>query len=705
MMSPFQQVPILRALLPFCAGILWALFGRVSWEWCLAGFILACVVFIVSSRYFRRLSHNYHFIPGAGMTIGLLLLGALSVLSQKHDLKNDFFTKHTQKNDLLEIRLTQLPEEKEKSVKSIAQVLAVWQDGNRKPVSGNVLVYIKKEDAALDLNYGDVLLTANNAEPIPAPRNPGEFDYRQYMAFNNVYYSAYLAAEDWKFTGHNEPHFFYSRLTKFRTELLAYFDRSLFNQSERGVAKALVLGEDNEILPLISSSYSGTGTMHVLSVSGMHVAVVFFLLTKLFNHLRRDRYGKYIRLVLLLLLLWGYAFLTGFSPSVFRAAAMFSFVLVGQNLGRVTSVYNSICVSALVMLAIDPYLIMQVGFQLSYAAVLGIVWLHPKINALWKPSGKVMEWIWMTITVSIAAQAATFPLGLLYFNQLPVYFLISNLIVIPISTVALIVGCIFVIVSVLDIFWFISFFSWLLEQLIYWLNNIVAGMNKWPYAQLEGFFIGIFESALIYIILVTAVIAVVLKSRLHLKVTLSLLLIFTVQRSLFIIQASGSRMAMIHAIPKSTVISIKSGNEMLLLGDSSFIRQPDRLGFYIQRYAYSGLVPKSKILPVTLSETLPIRNDRVYWQHPVGQIGDKTFAIVDHKDDIKKLGRSEFDFIILSKNVWTDIAGLKEKLRFRHLVISSDNGFRKAGKWAAECTALGVPFTNLTQDKSFGFQF
>lgn len=185
--------------------------------------------------------------------------------------------------------------------------------------------------------------------------------------------------------------------------------------------------------------------MHILAVSGLHVGIIFIILSKLLFFLERHKYGKILQSALIILILIFYAMLTGLSNSVIRATIMFIFICFGRMFTRQVNIYNTLSASAFIMLLYNPYSIMDVGFQLSYLAVISIVFFQPKIYSLLNLRYKFPDYIWQLVSVAIAAQIATFPLTIHYFNQFPVYFILSNILIIPFVSIiiygALILFC------------------------------------------------------------------------------------------------------------------------------------------------------------------------------------------------------------------------------------------------------------------------
>ena len=238
---------------------------------------------------------------------------------------------------------------------------------------------------------------------------------------------------------------------KLRKSFINIFENQGISGRNFAVVTALVLGMDDYLDNDTRKEFSSAGAIHILCVSGLHVGVIYMVLNALLFFLKRNKYARALRSLILLIGIWFYAMLTGLAPAVLRAATMFSFVIIGTGIKRKAGVFNSLTVSAFILLLFNPFLIYNVGFQLSYAAVIAIVAIQPTIYQIWQPKNKIADNIWGITTVSVAAQLGTAPLGLFYFHQFPNYFIITNLIAIPLATLILYAGFLSVILSPLTI--------------------------------------------------------------------------------------------------------------------------------------------------------------------------------------------------------------------------------------------------------------
>jgi len=369
---------------------------------------------------------------------------------------------------------------------------------------GKGIVYIEKDESSLSLKYGDIIQFNGAFRPIKSNGNPHEFDYARYLRIHNIQEQAYVKSRSWMKSAEN-GNAFVQTIVDLREYLSSTLKRSGLSDKNYMVANALLLGQKEYLDKDVLRTYSSAGAMHVLAVSGLHVGIVMLVLAFVLRPIKRFRKGKFVFLILVLTGIWFYALITGMSPSVLRASVMFSFIIFGKELQRETTIYQSIMVSAFLLILLDPYIIFQVGFQLSYLAVLGIVFLQPKIVNLLYIKNKILHKAWQISAVSIAAQIATFPLGIYYFHQFPNFFLISNLLVIPLAFLILIVGITYLTVHLVPILNEVVF--WIFDSLLTLLNIGVSWVEQLPYSILWGLSIHWYEVFLIYLTLVLGSIA------------------------------------------------------------------------------------------------------------------------------------------------------------------------------------------------------
>ncbi len=394
-------------------------------------------------------------------------------------------------------------EETARSRRATLSLVAVRADSTWQPAVGKLMAYFPKDDSLFSLAYGEELLIRGRPQLVPPPTNPRAFDYRAYLLTQGVTHQHFLRAHTFEKTGQWRGNYAVHWAGKARAWCVAQFHRYLPVAESRAIVLALVLGVKNELDNALREVYAGAGAMHVLAVSGLHVGILVAILGYLLLPLRYlGRREVYAKGVVSLLFLWGYAFLTGLSPSVMRAVTMFSIVLVGQMLNRKGNIYNTLALSALFLLFYNPYMLYQVGFQLSFSAVLGIVWLYPFFVQVYTFENKVAQWAWELTCVSLAAQLATFPFGLYYFHQFPNYFFLSNLIVIPGAALVLCGGLLVLATSVVPMLAeFVGFVTTLCTQL---MNMLVKLLTSLPHAVTQHVYIDLTATLLLFLLVIFA---------------------------------------------------------------------------------------------------------------------------------------------------------------------------------------------------------
>ncbi len=442
----------------------------------------------------------------------------------------------------------QRPAEKTKSFQTILQI---QNKVLAKPEK--VIVWFSKENFDSTITTGDQLILMGKPQEILNMGNPFEFDYQKMMQKKGIYFSMFLANGSYlKTKNHYNRVKYWSE--KIRDNLIAKLSSSRLKKEELSVVAALTLGYRAELEPETIDYFASTGAMHVLAVSGLHVGLIYIILGFLFSGIKQTKFGVFIYPALLIIFLWSYAFISGFSPSVQRATVMFTFIIAGNVLRRPVNIYNSLTASALVLMLNNPNVLFEVGFQLSYMAVFGIVLIQPKLGQLIEVKNKLLKALWDLTTVSFAAQLATFPLGLFYFNQFPNYFWASNFIVIPGATMIIWVTFAFYISG------FLPVIPDLISQFLYWITafmlKLLKILSELPHALTEGIIINQQQVWLLYGLIFSILTYIFLKKKRWLFLSLIVILFFQVTEvySNFklinqkIVYAYNSRSNLIHLI-------------------------------------------------------------------------------------------------------------------------------------------------------------
>ena len=418
--SFFQKIPFIRITSLFLTGIL------INYYFSFDTKMVAAVLAILISTLIL-FWHNSNFvsiqIQNTILSIAIVLLGIFypnlsSIKTNQNFSRKDYYM----------AEVCQKPGEKAKTFQTILLI-----QNEKLAAPEKVVAYFSKVGFDSTITTGDQLIILAKSQEIRNAGNPFEFDYTSFMHRRQIWFSVYLNEGTYLKTGRQVIHL--SNLAeKVRDRLVAMLAEVLPNKEERSVVLALTLGYRTEIDQDTLDYFASTGAMHVLSVSGLHVALIFMILGFLLSFLKRGKFGPIIFSAVMIIFLWIYAFISGFSPSVQRATVMFTFVIIGNSIRRPVNIYNSLTASALFLILLNPNVLFDVGFQLSYLAIFGIVLIQPVLFNIFELTNPILKWIWSLFTVSVAAQISTFPLGIFYFNQFSNVFWLSNFVVIPITT-------------------------------------------------------------------------------------------------------------------------------------------------------------------------------------------------------------------------------------------------------------------------------
>ncbi|MEL6535725.1 MAG: ComEC/Rec2 family competence protein [Bacteroidota bacterium] len=476
--------PFLRLSLALIAGILLGIHhndlpAQLAW-----GVFSVGMVGLLTGKFCYRRGAWAGGLAGTGGLLALMAFGYLYTQARTPALHPDHLIQQTSPITHLKGTIITAEDERANTWRTRLSVSHLRTDSGWQAASGTLVLYQRKDSLHQPLQYGDEVLVAGSPRLIDPPGNPGAFDYQRYMANQGVYHQMFASGADLLIVDYQPPSYIKALALQAQQAFADRLAEVIVQDRERSIVWALVLGVKDGLDPETRQAYATAGAMHVLAVSGLHVGIVYLIFLKLLGGLRRRPFGRWVFALMVLVSLWGYAVLTGLSPSVMRAATMFSFMVLAQTTQRKVSTYNTLAASAFLLLLVNPFLITSVGFQLSYLAVFGIVYLQPRIAAWWTPKYATLDWAWQLTTVSMAAQIATGPLAVYYFHVFPTYFFLSNLLVVPLATIILVGGLLVLLLSVVSL----AASDWvgqLLEWTVWGMNEVIFALEKIPGSRME----------------------------------------------------------------------------------------------------------------------------------------------------------------------------------------------------------------------------
>ena len=554
-MSFLQRTPFFRLLLPLIVGIVFYQLMDFDVVYLYASLILSLSL-ILSSKFIRHPNQQFslRWLFGVGI---FLLIFSLSIFLVMQREKNANF-QHVDEKGIFQVEIYETPVVKENSVLCRIKTQFIFDSLQQQQIShGKALLYIAKDSNSVQLASGDQLLIETNFRKPDGIVNPNGFDYETYLKRQGVGATAYIAAERWKLYSKNTDFSIFRLAGKLQQELLGVYHRFGIEGDEFAVLAALTLGSKDALHPELRQNYTTSGGMHILAVSGLHVGVIYLVLSFLFRFLNKKPKLRVIKAALIVLLLWTYALITGLPPSVIRSTLMFSLIAIGSGLERKSQIYNTISFSAFVMLLINPDYLFDVGFQLSYSAVVSIVYFQPKIKNWFAITNKPLRWAWELTAVSLAAQIGTAAFSVYYFHQFPNYFLITNFVAIPFATF-IIYGAVALFVSS-PIPYLSVAVAFVLKSLLVGLNFSIEFIHDLPFS-LTITSISFWQ--LILVLLAIILLSVYLNNKQFkpLFLALFLILIFSGLNTYTKIQTSQTDRFVVFSDNKNTNISFIEGN-------------------------------------------------------------------------------------------------------------------------------------------------
>lgn len=476
----WAEIPFVRIFLPFCLGIVSSIASTYYHPFLaiLLGVLLASMaIYLLILDTARKYVLSKWF--GLVMQSSLFLAGWIHVHNNFDQNKPRYFANSDR--HAIRIRLSDEPKESGRYWRAEARVIGVY-DSVSHQAQGKIMVFLEPKNGRVP-QYGDVIDVSAGMSSLRGERNPGAFNYSRYLKFRNIRYQCFAPKDQWVLCDSSRGNPVYEAAFHVKNFMMDRIEKRFHNPQDRAILNALLLGERSGLDNDTKAAFSRTGTIHVLAVSGLHVGVIY-LLTAFVLGAIGFRKNSWKMTIFILTILWFFALITGFAPSVSRASVMFSTVAIGQALGRYVNIYNTLSFSAFLMLVVNPLNLMNLGFQFSYVAVLGIVSMQTTIRGWVDTTSWFRDKVYNLMAVSLAAQIATFPLGLYYFHQLSLSFLISNLVVVPAITVVL-YGLVLVLL--------VPGFTIITKCLVYlvssylWFIRMAVGLiEKLPFAFLEG---------------------------------------------------------------------------------------------------------------------------------------------------------------------------------------------------------------------------
>ncbi|MDQ6478208.1 ComEC/Rec2 family competence protein [Dyadobacter sp. LHD-138] len=593
-----SRVPFVGLVLTLMTGILvgdWLLTYHPALYFSDPNIQAAVIIAITAASvlFYRRKKFTAFSIT---LSLFVCVSGFNVLCCHDQDLRNTVSQLSQLKYDLYQAKVQSIPEKRQKTIRIDAVVSRIRVKGKWVKVQMQAYLSIPK-DAAQVPEVGDDLVVAGNLERPKPPMNPDEFDYRKYLWNKGVAWTAYLPDHTYRvIKSADKPGGIYVWSHSISQWSDRQFRVYVENDKSYGLVKAMLLGRRDDLRSDQIDDYTTSGTVHILSVSGMHVAVIFFVLKSLLGWLKHLRGGKYIYLTLITALLGFYALVTGLPPSVQRATLMCVVFVIAEVFGRKHHAMNTLALSAFIILLIDPRALFDVGFQLSYLAMTGIFLFYKPLYSILSPANWLFKYGWQVTAMSFAAQLATFPLSLYYFHQFPSYFWLVNPFVITFTNF-LLPAALLLLFACLGPFLWMQTWVGLFVDFCGRLTNVSVSLPKiLPGYLLDNLSLDKTEVLLLYLTLFLAWLAYELRAYVWLKSSAGLVALFVFYAVAISLQKYVVSKGVIHAVSKHTVVSFKERDRLYIYCDGGFLADTNAYDFHIKNYAVNAGVLKTVYL-------------------------------------------------------------------------------------------------------------
>ncbi len=668
-----MAAPFIRLLLPYCGGIL------------LSEQVNSIPTFTSSLSCFTLLTLTicFHFlikkqVPAStnlfGIFLNLLLVctGIHQAIRQDQRQQSNWFGHQIENSLLLAAESETLPALGSKSARFTMKVKTqVLKNGQLNSAKGRFLLYLPLNQAE-NIQPGNLyLLPSEKLKTLNPTGNPGSFDFAEYNKKKNIFHQIYLNSNKLISFSPKISNRYKIWLTKAQKAAHKAMDNNI-PQPHNQLAKALLIGYREEVDKDLLTTYSQTGVVHVIAVSGMHLGLIFLILQRILIFPEsRFPVSKWIKFGLVLSFIWFFSAVAGSAGSIIRAAVMFSFVLFAKIIRKPLASLQSISLTAFLLLLIDPFWIWDAGFLLSFAALLSIVLYQPRIEKLIQPKHPLMKAIWELTAVTLAAQLLTIPLCITLFHQIPVYFLPANLLAVPLSSFALIGTLILWITELIGLP--MPLIGQLSSTLINWMNLGITQISKLPGAVIQN--INWSQSQVILAYLIIFLFSGWMKTR-NQKLFLSLLtscLLFACIQFYQNYQYRKQQLLLVYHLPGKSITALIRGNHSQ---------------FYLNQFSPST----HPAIPASM-RVLGIKEKHYSTQKLITH-QQQRIGIPHFQQELPVLLKTKPQFLLLTKNIHSLAPLLENKTQPGLIILDGSIPEIRAIRWSRQLKQAGIPVHN-----------
>jgi competence protein ComEC len=701
----WREMPFVRLFIPLALGIIVAEFWQPATP-TLANAILSlsavCMIFFI----LKKTQFQWRWVFGIPLSIFLFLVGFQSVFYHNElHYATHFKNSLNDEEDKFIVGIVTDRVEKKTNFRLTVTLQKMGDNADSlHAVSGNLLLYLKKDTLTEQTppqsrqnrdfvpQYGDMILAAVKPREVEPPKNPDAFDFKAYLHHQNIHFQSFIQNDDVEILAQHKGNPILQTISNWQTHLLNILKVHLTTEREFAVGSALILGYRDAVTDEVKDAYVGTGSMHILAVSGMHILLIFNAFDWIIGFYKTgSRRWRWTKAGISIVLIWAFTLLTGAGASVLRAAVMSTFMALSKGWGRKVSIYNVLAASAFVLLSWNPFWLFDVGFQLSYFAVIGIVYGQPKIRKLLIFKNKIANWAWEATAVGLAAQLVVTPISLYYFHQFPTYFWLSGLLAVPVSSGALYAG-----IALFFTSW-IPYLSSIIGKILFccvWLmNEIVFGIQKLPLSIVTGFWLSAIGVFMIYLILIGTGFALKTRRLRALIYPLSIATVLSLLYAFSDIETTRQHEIIVYHSYKNSVVDFIDGKKCYSFSEK-FSETSDtfnKIKFATENHRVRLKINTLETFDFYVSE----KKSNFIYHNGVSQFQGHRMAILDNLPEKGVL--LQVNTVLIHQNARFNISELLQYFKFDTLIFDGSNARWRVEKWKTECHNLGIVYHDTAE--------
>ena len=685
-----KQIPALRFLIPIVIGILFQYHFSINTKVLAMVAATASILLIIFSFLSIAKRNALGWINGLLIHLFLIAIGGALSFTKNISNRSAWVGNYINKETPVIVTLQENISIKEKSYKALATFNAVYDNRVWQPVEGDVLLYFKKDSSKPNVHYGSQIILLKKVTSIVNAGNPGAFNYERYCSFQDIHYQAFLSDNDFTILPTEQTSWFANVLINIRTSVLEILKKNIKSQDELSIAEALLIGYRDELYRELVRAYSNTGVVHIIAISGLHLGMIYGLLLFLFKPFNRYKFSKIVKPIIIIFILWMFSFIAGTAPSILRSAIMFTCIVIADSLGKRSNIYNGLAISAIIILIINPFSLWDVGFQLSYSAVLSIVFFSPYVKKWFYFKNKLLKGFWELNVITLSAQVLTLPIMLYHFHQFPNLFLFANIFAVPFSGLILYAELLLLIFSL----WLnaASFIGKGIEWSIAVLNKFILNIDALPFAVWESIQISILQAIILFVSIIGFSYWLIEKKSKAMLIGLLFLMCFIGFRSIDLINRNHQQKIIVYNVPKHTAIDLVDGRKLFFIGDSILKEDGFLRNFHIK---------PSRILHRT-TESDAVSNITYFNNFILTR--NKSIAVVD--SPVFYAGEKiKVDAVIITKNPRVYIDKLYQAFDCKQYIFDASNSMWKINKWKQACDSLHLQYHICSLQGAFEINF